>query len=89
VDGRKSTLYNQLDYVADSSGHIIVDFVGRYESLEHDSRVVLNMLGLPDAFLPHENRSSHGDYRDYYSDLTRRIVADRYQRDIEHFGYRF
>jgi hypothetical protein len=89
VDGRKSILYNQLDYISDEAGTVIVDFVGRYERFNQDAGVVLQKLGLGPAPLPHENQSDHRDYRSYYTDDTRRLVAERYARDIEHFGYRF
>ncbi len=89
VDGRKSFLYNQLDYLSDAEGNLLVDFVGRYESLDADARQVFRRLGLPAAELPRLNRSRRADYRDYYTARTQDVVAERYRRDIEHFGYRF
>jgi hypothetical protein len=71
-----------------TGGEVLVDFIGRYENLAADYAVVKERLSLS-ADLPHTNRSSHGSYRDYYTDETRAIVADRYARDIAHFGYRF
>jgi hypothetical protein len=82
------TTWNQLDFVADRDGNVIVDFIGRYERLADDFRVVKERLRLT-ADLPHTNRSSHTSYRDYYTAETRAIVADRYSRDISRFGYRF
>ncbi|MEP7064011.1 MAG: sulfotransferase family 2 domain-containing protein [Betaproteobacteria bacterium] len=82
------TTYNQLDYVADGNGELIVDFVGRYERLREDFAVVRARVGLAHN-LPHINRSTHADYRVYYSDTTREIVARRFARDIGYFGYAF
>jgi chondroitin 4-sulfotransferase 11 len=82
------TTYNQLDYVADGNGELIVDFVGRYERLRDDFAIVRARLGLAHD-LPHINRSAHADYREYYSDATREIVARRFARDIGYFGYAF
>ncbi|MEO6927992.1 MAG: sulfotransferase family 2 domain-containing protein [Casimicrobiaceae bacterium] len=82
------TTYNQLDYVADDDGKLLVDFVGRYERLRDDFEVVRERLGITHD-LPHANRSSHSDYRDYYTDETRAIVAQRFARDIAHFDYSF
>ena len=82
------TTRNQLDYVTNDVGEIIVDFVGKYEALEQDFDTVRKKLNLT-ADLPHVNRSTHDGYRKYYSDETRDIVARRFEKDIRHFGYEF
>jgi len=82
------TTWNQLDYVVDEGGELMVDYVGRYESLGADFATVANRLRIP-AALPHVNRSNHRDYRQYYTDETREIVAQRYARDIATYGYVF
>jgi Sulfotransferase family len=89
TDGKKSFLFNQLDYVSDGSGKIIVDFIGRFEALERDAAVVFERLGLSGVTLPHHNVSQRKHYRDYYNDETRDIVAQRYARDIQFFDYEF
>jgi len=82
------TTRNQVDYVTGDAGELIVDYIGRYEQLQADLDTVGERLGFP-ATLPHLNRSSHRDYREYYSDETRDIVAARFARDVQQFGYRF
>jgi len=82
------TTRNQVDYVTGDGGEVIVDFVGRYERLQADLDEVGGRLGIP-AALPHLNRSSHRDYREYYTDETRDIVAARFARDLAQFDYRF
>lgn len=87
-DGEKNCFYNQLDYISDESGSLIVDFVGRYETLEEDFQKVCTTLNIPRARLPHiKHKSKHKHYSEYYTPETRAIVAERYQRDIEFFGY--
>lgn len=67
------------------------DFVIRYESIEADFAAFTNSLGLPDARLPHVNRSAAS------ADLTQSILADkelrdlvceRYADDMRFFGYK-
>ena len=88
-DGKKSFLYNQLDYVSDADGNVIVDYIGKFENLAEDTAKVFKQLGIEGASLPHKNISNHENYRSYYTDDTRDIVAERYARDIEYFGYEF
>lgn len=38
---------------------------------------------------PHMNTTARGDYRDYYNDQTRAIVARLYEKDIDTYGYSF
>lgn len=78
----------QHTYVTDSSGKLIVDFIGHYERLSEDFATVCERLGM-NVELPRANASSHRDYRTYYSDATRELVKNYFQRDIEMFGYDF
>jgi len=89
IDGRKSFMYNQLDYLTNKDGNIIVDFIGRFEALEMDAQVVFNRLGLMNASLPHHNSSKRNHYRAYYNEHTQQLVAERYAKDIAFFGYQF
>ncbi len=89
IDGRKSIIYNQLDYLSDEGGSLIVDFVGRFENLASDSKKVFEQLGFENASLPHKNSSKHRNYRTYYTEETREEVRRMYSRDIEFFGYEF
>ena len=84
-----SFAYNQLDYLADAGGKLLVDFVGRHERWEADSRQLLDRLGFTGATLPHVNRSEHRHYSTYYDPDTAAVVARRFRRDIEFFGYEF
>lgn len=78
----------QSEMVTDEAGQIIVDFVGRYENLAADFAQVCRQAQI-DAALPHLNSSKHRDYRTYYNERTRKMVAAYCQADIELFGYSF
>jgi hypothetical protein len=81
-------LLPQHRFVTDDTGKVIVDFVGRFESLAEDFDKVRLRLGI-ESRLPHAKRSARRDYRRYYTEETQRVVAARYARDIELFGYEF
>jgi Sulfotransferase family len=79
-----------MSMIADDDGRLIVDFVGRYETLADDFAKVCRHLGFSGVQLPHENRSDdRRSYRSYYTSETRKLVERYFARDIEQFGYRF
>lgn len=78
----------QNEVITDGEGNLLVDFVGRYETLAQDFAQVCHRLNIT-AQLPHINKSTHHDYRAYYDARTRRMVAEHFAADIELFGYRF
>jgi hypothetical protein len=47
----------QSDFLFDEGGTLLVDFVGRYESLQTDFDTVCARLGIPPRELPHVNRA--------------------------------
>ena len=78
----------QKDIITDKEGNLIVDFVGRFESITQDFDSVCKKINIS-AQLPHVNSSKHRDYRQYYSEKTKQIVAEHFKEDIELFGYTF
>jgi hypothetical protein len=88
-DGTKSLCRNQIDYLVDWRGRLIVDFVGRFEAIEADAGLLFRRLGLEGVRLPRVNPSEHQHYSAYYTDELAAVVAHRYRRDVEAFGYRF
>ncbi len=69
-------------------GRLLVDFVGRFETLEADFAAICRHLRVV-ARLPHVNAVSHEDYRAHYTPRLAAAVADGFGEDIERFGYAF
>ncbi len=78
----------QYSYVCDNGHGPMVDFVGRFERLQHDFDYVCKRLGRSTELLHANSMATNtGNYREYYCDETQAIVADVYRRDFEIFGY--
>lgn len=84
----KGATKHQHETLVDSSGCLLVDHIGRYETLAPDFAQICRQLGLT-AQLPHLNRSKHRNYQSYYNERSRQMVAEHFATDIHLFGYTF
>jgi chondroitin 4-sulfotransferase 11 len=72
-----------------------MDFIGRFETREKDLDYISNKIGIQlDPKFSVKSKEiqrarSKKHYTEYYDDETRAIVAEKYARDIEYFGYKF
>jgi len=66
----------------------VVDFVGRFETLNEDFQLVANRLEVPSK-LKRLNRTRPTIYQQCYDDHTSDLIATTFQADIVEFGYQF
>jgi len=85
---RTSQLNPQAEWLADETGKIVVDFVGRFENFNGDLKKVFSILRIKDK-VGYDNKSKHRYYKKYYNRKTIKLVAEIYRKDIELFGYQF
>ena len=79
-----------LESITDESGIIQTDFIGRYENFEIDWKRFCWKVGLPKLKLPYKNikenkwkRPKSDDYRQYYTQYSRRVVEDMFGNDLK------
>ena len=82
---------SQLDWFKLENGKIKVDYIGKFENLNKDWEYISNQLGINER-LPHINKN-HSirklNYREYYDDKTRDVIARKFKEDIDYFNYEF
>lgn len=67
-----------------------LDFIGRFENLQEDYSKVCSIINCKNEIKhiePNQKKFKH--YTEYYNDETREIVAEKYAKDVEYFGYEF
>lgn len=79
----------QAQFVCDAHGRVLVDHVGRFESLE-PTVAHLRQLQPNVGPIGHANRSGKAiDYRSFYTPELADLIASIYARDVALFGYAF
>jgi len=78
----------QRQWLVDEQDQLLVEFVGRFESLPQDFERICQRLGVR-ASLGHAKPSARGGYRNYYDAATRDIIGRVFAADLETFDYRF
>lgn len=78
----------QLDFIADSNGNLLVDYIGKYENIQNDFKYICSRLGV-NISLPHINVSPGMVYKDVYNSNTKQFIAKYFEKDIDTFNYLF
>lgn len=87
INERYGDLYHWL---ADRKGNKrIVDYIGKVETLQKDWEQICERLELEPTRIGQHNPTQRADYRDYYDYKSKDLVARRFARTIQEFGYDF
>jgi hypothetical protein len=84
--------YSIASYILDADGNELVDEIVKLEEINDRIPAILKRIGIPDAdqlTIPFINKRPSKKYSDFYDDETSKLISQRYQYDIERFGYRF
>jgi hypothetical protein len=79
------------DFVSDSNGDVMVDYIGKYENLKEDMPFILKKVGIEEIELPviNTNPLRQPDYKQYYDAESISLVEKYFAKDLEYFNYKF
>lgn len=83
------------EWIEDKNGNRKVDFIGRYERLGHDFRLVCDHFRFPRVTLKkvytakERTGKPRKPYQEYYDEKSIKIVTEIYKRDLIEFNYSF
>jgi hypothetical protein len=86
INERRGSYY---DWLTDTEGNIMVDYVGKLETIEDDWKKICQLSGLPHHEIVHVNKTKRKPYQEYYNKSTRELIENRFSWSIEKFGYKF
>lgn len=67
--------------------HFINDEVKIFRFEEYE--VLKEELEKKGCYIPHMNKSAHGEYREHYDEETRVAIEEAYKEDLKQFGYSY
>ena len=77
----------QYQLLADNNNRIMMDYVGRYESLQTSFDEICRQIGIASSQLPRKNSSRHESWEHYYNAALKEAVAGYYREDFKLLGY--
>jgi hypothetical protein len=78
----------QKDFIYSVDGELLINFVGRYETLDADFTTLCSRIGISTS-LPKLNISNTKPYQQFYTKETKELVERTFDVDIKLFGYNF
>ena len=77
----------QYRLLTDENDKLMMDYVGRYETLQESFDEICRQTGLTSSGLTRKNASRHRSYECYYDASLKESIAEYYRMDFELFGY--
>jgi len=80
---------SQTRHIIGNNGKIRVNYIGKFENLENELKIILNMIGFNKInHVPFfKNKKSHDNYKKYYDEDTAKKVNLLMNEDFTNFEY--
>lgn len=81
---------SQFDQICDEKLGVLVDYVARMEFLQEEIGKILNRYDINIKNIKRLNSAATGyDYKNVYTEVSKKKVAELYAKDIDFFGFTF
>ena len=97
--GQENNPLNQMNWITDTDGNVVVDFIGTVGNIDEDYKQLCEELEIENPNpLPHliptpevEEAKKQKDFnpKDYYDEETRKKVEEDFKEEIEYFNFKF
>lgn len=77
----------QKEFFYDEQDNCLMDYIGKYETLEEDFNYVCHQTVGTNVSLPHVNKSENDRYLKFYTPKAIDMVYEAFKEDIDTFGY--
>lgn len=79
------------EFVRNNNDEVIIDFIGKFESIDRDMNVVLKKINHKPLKLPsvNVNKLNNKPYRKVYTKDSRKFVEKYFAKDLDFFKYEF
>ena len=79
----------QTSFLKDHNGELLVDYIGRFETLHNDTALIFSHLGIKNNELPHIGKSVRRHYSEYYDNESVEMIEEMYSEDIYEYRYSY
>jgi hypothetical protein len=83
---------SQFDFIVNLKGENAMDYILRFENIQQDFTRLTKKLQLDNLHLPHIHKdggSASSNYRNIYTDETKKKIYQLFECDIDYFKYTF
>lgn len=83
---RVTSLY---DWIINEEGEVIIDFIGKLENLEEDTKTILKRVNVVNVPVPkvNVNKLNNKPYQEVIDGKTRAFIEKHFAKDFEYFNY--